>query len=144
MVYTFRYWYIKDIALGVTKQSPLSPLFDRQQRCGQYRMTDSLEIIYSWFWVSLYGHIWTWMCNVVVNAKPSSEVMALRDESPSLPVVIPAYSMLETAFSFVDSDVSLKTSLDRKVKSWCTRTCWPSAQIIWIVRDVHITKHQVK
>lgn len=57
------------------------------------------------------------MCNVVVNAKPSSEVMALRDESPSLPVVIPAYSMLETAFSFVDSDVSLKTSLDRKVKS---------------------------
>lgn len=54
------------------------------------------------------------MCNVVVNAKPSSEVMALRDESPSLPVVSPAYSMLETAFSLVDSDISLKTSLEQE------------------------------
>lgn len=54
------------------------------------------------------------MCNVVFNAKPSSEVMALRDESLSLPVVIPAYSMVETAFSLVDSDVSLKTSLEQE------------------------------
>lgn len=54
------------------------------------------------------------MCNEVVDAKPSSEVMALRDESPSFPVVIPAHSMLETALALL---ISLKTSLEQEVES---------------------------
>lgn len=53
------------------------------------------------------------MCNEVVDAKPSSEVMASRDELPSFPVVIPAHSMLETALALL---ISLKTSLEQE--SW--------------------------
>lgn len=44
----------------------------------------------------------------MVNAKPSSKAVASRDESPSLSVVIPAYSMLETALALVDSNISLE------------------------------------
>ena len=54
------------------------------------------------------------MCNIVVNAKPSSEVTASRNESTSLPVVIQAYSMMEIALALVDYNISLEISLEQE------------------------------
>lgn len=64
--------------------------------------------------MNFYDHISVWMCNIVGNAKPSSEVTASRNESTSLPVVIPAYSMMEIALVFIDSNISLEISLEQK------------------------------
>lgn len=54
------------------------------------------------------------MCNTVVNARPRIEVTASRDESASLPVLIPAYSVLQTALALIDSNISLEISLEQE------------------------------
>ena len=64
--------------------------------------------------MNFYDHISVWMCNIVVNAKPSSEVTASRNESTSLPVVIQAYSMMEIALALVDYNISLEISLEQE------------------------------
>lgn len=44
----------------------------------------------------------------------SNLIVTSRNESPSLPGVTPVYTILEAALALVDSNISLKTSLEHE------------------------------
>lgn len=104
------------VVLGMTEQSPSSPLLINNRGVGNTECWMAQKWFSLHFGVNLCDPIWTWVCNVVVNVKPSSEVIASRNESPSLPGAIPAYTRLEAALALVDSNISLKASLEQE--SW--------------------------